>query len=182
MATDDFEQADTEANAALEYARSLPPGTTRSQAFKEAGRLRSAADRLRPQALRPAVAGLNNQGALTHGSSPSNYRTADRTAAEREGQMSNNDAPPPRAGPHVNFDAPAILRKWPSLNGRRRSDCAGPYLLVDGTLGECIHEFMTKPVPARHLYEIHTSPQPPLVAAVLSDDIVAELRHLREFL
>lgn len=94
--------------------------------------------------------------------------------------MSDND--PPRAGPHVNFEAPAILRKWPSLNGQRRSDGAGPYLLVDGTLGECIHEFMTKPVPARHLYEIHTSPQPPLVAAVLSDDIVGELRRLREFL
>ena len=53
MATDDFEQADAEANAALEYARSLPPGTTRSQAFKEAGRLRSAADRLRPASFAP---------------------------------------------------------------------------------------------------------------------------------
>jgi len=43
---DDFEQADAAAEAALEYARSLPPGIARSEAFKEAGRLRSAADRL----------------------------------------------------------------------------------------------------------------------------------------
>ena len=96
--------------------------------------------------------------------------------------MSNNDAPPPRAGPHLDFDAPAILRKWPSLNGRRRTDCAGPYLLVEGTLGECIHEFMTKPVPARHLYEIHTSPQAPLVSEVVSAENVAELAYLRDFL
>ena len=45
---DDFEQADAAASAALEYARTLPPGVARSQAFKEAGKLRSVADRLRP--------------------------------------------------------------------------------------------------------------------------------------
>jgi hypothetical protein len=89
---------------------------------------------------------------------------------------------PARAELHVNFDAPAILRKWPSLNGQRRIHSAGPYLLVDGTLDECIREFMAKPRPVRHLYEIHTSPQPPLVTAVLSDDTVAELERLREFL
>ena len=49
-------------------------------------------------------------------------------------------------------------------------------------LDECIREFMAKPAPVRHLYEIHTVPQPPLVADVLSGDIVAELARLREFL
>ena len=48
---DDFEQADAAADAALEYARSLPPGIARSEAFKEAGRLRRAADRLHRGAL-----------------------------------------------------------------------------------------------------------------------------------
>ena len=48
---DDFEQADAAANAALEYARNLPPGIARSQAFKEAGKLRSMADRLQPPKL-----------------------------------------------------------------------------------------------------------------------------------
>jgi len=88
------------------------------------------------------------------------------------------------AGPdlHVNFDARAVLRKWPSLNNRRRTDSTGPYLLLDGTLDECIREFMAKPAPHRHLYEIHTSPQPPLVAEVLSGEIIAELARLREFL
>jgi hypothetical protein len=84
--------------------------------------------------------------------------------------------------PHVNFDAPATLCKWPSLNNERRTPGPGPYLLVDGTLDECIREFMAKPTSMRHLYEIHTSPQPPLVSAILSGEIVAELARLRDFL
>jgi hypothetical protein len=83
---------------------------------------------------------------------------------------------------HVDFNAPATLRKWPSLNHQRRTEGSGPYLLVDGTLDECIREFMAKPTAMRHLYEIHTSPQPPLVSPVLSGDIVSELARLRDFL
>ena len=83
---------------------------------------------------------------------------------------------------HVNFDAPAILRKWPSRNNQRCTEGTGPYLLVDGTLDECIREFMVKPASIRHLYEIHTSPQPPLVNAVLSGEHVVELARLRDFL
>jgi hypothetical protein len=84
--------------------------------------------------------------------------------------------------PRVNFDAPAVLRKWPSLNNQRRIDSTGPYLLVEGSLDECIREFMAKRPPDRHLYEIYTEPQPPLVPDTLSGEIVAELARLREFL
>jgi hypothetical protein len=83
---------------------------------------------------------------------------------------------------HVNFDAPAVLRKWPSLHNERRTEGTGPYLLVDGTLDECIREFMGKPVSTRYLYEIHTSPQLPLVGAVLSGEHIVELGRLRDFL
>jgi hypothetical protein len=41
---------------------------------------------------------------------------------------------------------------------------------------------MTKPASLRHLYEIHTAPQPPLVTAVLSGEHVVELARLRDFL
>jgi hypothetical protein len=37
--------------------------------------------------------------------------------------------------PHINFDAPAALRKWPLLHNARRTDGTAPYLIVDGTLG-----------------------------------------------
>jgi hypothetical protein len=82
----------------------------------------------------------------------------------------------------VNFDAPAILRKWPSLRNERRTEGAGPYLLIDGTLDECIREFMAKPFSTRHLYEIHTSPQSRLVDRVLSGETIVELARLRDFL
>ena len=83
---------------------------------------------------------------------------------------------------HVNFDAPAVLRKWPSLRNERRTEGTGPYLLVNGTLDECLRELMAKPASMRHLYEIHTSPQPPLVSSVLSGEHVVELARLRDFL
>jgi hypothetical protein len=65
--------------------------------------------------------------------------------------MTDND---PRPDHHINFDAPAVLRKWPSLNNQRRTEATGPYLLLDSTLNECLRVFMVKPVPTRHLYEI----------------------------
>ena len=92
------------------------------------------------------------------------------------------DPSPASSGNHVNFDAPAILRKWPSLNNQRRADAGGAYLLVDDTLEECIQQFLAKPPRVRHLYEIHTSPQEPFVGAIVSGENVAELAHLREFL
>ena len=54
----------------------------------------------------------------------------------------------------IDFDAPAILRKWPSLKNERRAEGTSPYLVVDGTLNECIRSFMAKPVSMRHLYGI----------------------------
>jgi hypothetical protein len=83
---------------------------------------------------------------------------------------------------HINFHAPATLCKWPSLKNERRPEASGPYLLVDGTLDECIRAFMAKPASIRHLYEIHTSPQPLLMSAILSEEIIAELARLRDFL
>src|SRR5450631_115444 len=95
--------------------------------------------------------------------------------------MRDNGGPAGGPDPHVNFDAPAAFRKWPSLSNQRRTiEGTGPYLLLDGTLDECIREFMAKPAPHRHLYEIHTSPQPPLVADVLSGEIVSEIARLRD--
>jgi hypothetical protein len=81
----------------------------------------------------------------------------------------------------VNFDAAAALHKWPSLGNQRRLDRA-LYRVIEGTLDQCISAFMEKPEATRHLYEIHTAPQPPLVTEVLSPEHIAELSRLREFL
>jgi hypothetical protein len=84
----------------------------------------------------------------------------------------------------INFDAPATLRKWPSVNGERVSASLGarPYLIIDGTLDECIRKFMSLPKTLHHLYEIHTAPQSDLVSSILSPEHIAELARLRDFL
>ena len=85
---------------------------------------------------------------------------------------------------HVNFSAPAVLRKWPSLGGDRIPAAQGarPYLIVDGTLRECIDDFMAKPISTHHLYEIHTAPQGEIVPGVMSANLIVEIARLREFL
>ena len=84
----------------------------------------------------------------------------------------------------IDFDAPATLRKWPSVNGERVSASLGarPYLIIDGTLDECIRRFMSQPKSQHHLYEIHTAPQSDLDSAILSAEHIVELARLRDFL
>ncbi len=86
-----------------------------------------------------------------------------------------------KAASKVDFGAPAVLFKWPSLANERRPD-RKPYEIREGSLDDCISAFMSKPAATRHLYEIRTTPQPPLVTDVLSPDHVTELSRLREFL
>lgn len=84
----------------------------------------------------------------------------------------------------INFDAPATLRKWPSLNNERVNASLGarPYMIIEGTLDECIRTFMAMPASQHHLYEIHTAPQSDLVSAVLAAAHIVELARLRDFL
>jgi hypothetical protein len=84
----------------------------------------------------------------------------------------------------INFYAPATLRKWPSVNSERVSASLGarPYLIIDGTLDECIRKFMSQPKSQHHLYEIHTAPQSDLVSAILSAEHIVEIARLRDFL
>ena len=84
----------------------------------------------------------------------------------------------------INFDAPATLRKWPSLNNERVNASLGarPYMIIDGTLDECIRKFMAMPAGQHHLYEIHTAAQSDLVSAVLSAEHIVDLARLRDFL
>jgi hypothetical protein len=67
----------------------------------------------------------------------------------------------------IRFDAPAVLRKWPSSTDEH---LAGeiPDLVAEGSLGECIALFTSKPMSELQLYEIHTAPQGELITAVLS--------------
>jgi hypothetical protein len=84
----------------------------------------------------------------------------------------------------VNFAAAASLRKWPSARGQKRMEAKypSPYTILEGTLGECLRELMLKPSTQRHLYEINTSPQDPLIGKVILEEQAVELARLRSFL
>ena len=82
----------------------------------------------------------------------------------------------------INFDAPATLRKWPSIKNERASNALGTYLVVEGTLDDCIRHFMAKSASQHHLYEIHTAPQGELVNGVLTATLILEIARLRDFL
>jgi hypothetical protein len=41
-----------------------------------------------------------------------------------------------REGSPIAYDAPAELKKWPSLKGQRLKDKGPPYLVFNGTLAE----------------------------------------------
>jgi hypothetical protein len=82
---------------------------------------------------------------------------------------------------HVDFDASASLRKWPSIGVQKMTGAKhpNPYLLMEDTLRACLLGLMAKPASQRHLYEIHTSAQEPLVPAVISAEHAAELVRLQ---
>jgi hypothetical protein len=75
----------------------------------------------------------------------------------------------------VRFDVPAKVRKWPSLSNCRREGGTGPYFVLEGTLGECIKDFMARPEGTRHLYDIKTIPQPPLITEIINAEQVVQL-------
>ena len=83
--------------------------------------------------------------------------------------------------PQIKFEAPAVLRKWPSLNNQNISG-ATPYLVAEGTLDECIRQFTSNRVIQRHLCEIHTTPQGELISSLLSAEQIIEVARLRDFL
>ena len=88
------------------------------------------------------------------------------------------------AGVQVDFGAVASLRKWPSVRGQRQAEAKypSPYTLLEGTLGECLRELMLKPPTQRHLYQIHTGPQNPIVGEIILAERAAELAQLQSLL
>jgi hypothetical protein len=117
-----------------------------------------------------------NRPAVSVGGSP--FRTL-AEAKEACNAMASVLMDAGRMGGRINFDARAVLRKWPSLRNERRTDALDPYLILDHSLGECLRQFMAKPISVRHLYEIHTVPRPPFVKSVLPEGLILEFARLR---
>ena len=113
---------------------------------------------------------------LWYGTAPAS-RQAARVVEGDNISMESDDA-------KIDFLAPAILKKWPSVNKERVSAALGarPYIVIEGSLDDCIRKFMLQPKSQHHLYEIHTAPQSDLVSAILSAEHVIELARPRDYL
>ena len=80
----------------------------------------------------------------------------------------------------IAYDAPADLKKWPSLNNQRLRN-KPPYLVYNGTLADRIRQLMAKPVTQISLYDIVTKPQTVFDTPVLSPADAAEISLRKDF-
>jgi hypothetical protein len=56
----------------------------------------------------------------------------------------------------VDFNAPAVLRKWPSFNNERRTDSTAPIQSSRLRSASASGGFMARPAATRHLYDTET--------------------------
>ena len=80
----------------------------------------------------------------------------------------------------IAYDAPADLKKWPSLNNQRVTSKT-PYMVYNGTLAGCIRELLAKPLKQISLYDIVTERQAAFDGNVLSPRDAAEIAMRRDF-
>lgn len=80
----------------------------------------------------------------------------------------------------IAYDAPADLKKWPSLNNQRVTSKT-PYMVYNGSLADCIRELLSKPIKQISLYDIVTERQPAFEGNVLSPGIAAEIAMRKDF-
>jgi len=80
----------------------------------------------------------------------------------------------------IAYDAPADLKKWPSLKNARVASKT-PYLVYNGTLADCIRQLLAKPIKQISLYDIVTERQPAFDRNVLSPGDAAEIAMRKDF-
>ncbi|WGS18889.1 MULTISPECIES: hypothetical protein [unclassified Bradyrhizobium] len=85
-----------------------------------------------------------------------------------------------KEGLPISYDAPADLKKWPSLRNERIASKA-PYLVYNGTLADCIRLLLAKPVNQISLYDIVTERQVAFDSNVLSPADAAEIALRKDF-
>jgi hypothetical protein len=121
-----------------------------------------------------------NSSAIEVGGAPFETFVEAENACKAMASLLTGVRPMGRRMAQLNFEVPAVLRKWPSLRNERRVE-SSPYLLVEGTLDDCLKDLMAKPISARHLYDIRVAPEIPLLSAVLPEGLLIELARLRNF-
>jgi hypothetical protein len=81
----------------------------------------------------------------------------------------------------IAYEAPADLKKCPSVNNQRVNGKSRPYLVFNGTLAECIRELLAKPIKQISLYDIVTELQPIFDKPILTPADAAEIAMRKDF-
>lgn len=80
------------------------------------------------------------------------------------------------------YDVWANLHKWPTLDRTRRTgETFYPNIVLEGTVGSCIREFIKKPASQRPLYELSTQPQEAFSSTFLSATEMLEIASRNDF-
>ena len=85
-----------------------------------------------------------------------------------------------KEGTPIAYDAPADLKKWPSLRNERVTGKT-PYLVYNGTLADCIRLLLAKPVKQISLYDMVTERQAAFDSNTLTPGDAAEIALRKDF-
>jgi hypothetical protein len=118
-----------------------------------------------------------NRSAVSVGGSPFKTLAGAEEACKAMAGLLRKAGPMGGREAHVNLDATAVLRKWPSLRNERRTEGTGPYLLIDGTLDECVRELMAKPTSMRVRFSLNSRHSGNRLRCPLSADTVEKVEN-----
>jgi hypothetical protein len=81
----------------------------------------------------------------------------------------------------LRYDLSAALQKWDSVERVRTGDILRAGNVSEGTLADCVRQFMSKPIAERSLYEILTEQQPGLSTTILGPTEILEIAQRPDF-
>jgi hypothetical protein len=84
----------------------------------------------------------------------------------------------------INYDAPASLHKWETLEKKRAGDAQmlGAHQIWDGTLRGCIKQFLDKPESQRPLYDIMIGEEAGIGKTILEPSDIMAIASREDFL
>jgi hypothetical protein len=88
-----------------------------------------------------------------------------------------------KASTPVRYDAPATIHRWftPEDRAVRAGDVVRAAVVFEGTLAECVREFLAMPTDEQFLHEIFTDTQDGLVRSILGPDDIRKVAARDDF-
>ena len=83
----------------------------------------------------------------------------------------------------INYDAPATLHKWQSLERKRASDppTFGSFQEWSGTLAGCVKQYLAKPDSEKSLYDIMVGEDAGVGETILGSPVINEIAEREDF-